>query len=309
MAESQAPGSVAQGARCALHYGQPFTTICRRCGTYMCRLCSEDGKFEFCPACRARTGVGPFPLRRVDLRWAELLRFAFAAYRRRWLVLAAAALVAFVGMMLVQSAAFLLQMLLIDRVRLLLALQSLLVVPQVLLQGLLTLGWLDISLRAARGEPVEVGMLFGAWRRLGAFLLQMLAGLVVALPLLLLCCAPLFVAFVLMQGTSSLAVTAALACVPIGVAGIYYVGLGLVFGSFELLTQPDLGALDALRNSWAIVRGQRLTLLLGAFVGFASVFAGFMLCGVGALFAYGFAGVLFACLYLGLRNGAEGLLS
>src|SRR4051812_32598813 len=103
MEEPQAPGNISGGARCALHYGQPFTAVCQRCGTYMCQTCTEGGKFTVCPSCRSRTGVGSFPLRREGFTWGQVTGFAWDVYKRNWAVLLVTVIIMFASSALLQG--------------------------------------------------------------------------------------------------------------------------------------------------------------------------------------------------------------
>src|SRR5690606_30528759 len=88
--DSQKPENMARGARCALHAGKPFVTLCSRCGTYMCQSCTEDGAFGTCAACRAQASPQTFPFSRESDSFFALVAFAFQAYRANWAVLTVA---------------------------------------------------------------------------------------------------------------------------------------------------------------------------------------------------------------------------
>lgn len=309
MEEAQAPGSNPGGARCALHYGQPFTAVCQRCGTYMCQSCTEGGQFTVCPSCRSRTGLGSFPLRRDAFTWGEVTRFAWDVYKRNWAFLLVAVVIVMAATVLFQGLSLVLQFTMMDQLPLMLGLQALLVIPQSLLSTLLALGMLNITVKLARGEPVSLGMLFNAWPRLGAFLLQALIIMAVMIPIFALFTVP-FVLAIFNSGTASdISTGLMLLTVPVGFFAFLYVFFGLAFGGFELVAQSNVGAVDALRNSWNIARGQRLALVLAGIIAMGVLFLGLFACFVGMFFAYGFAFVLFATVYLTLRNGADGLVA
>jgi hypothetical protein len=310
MAEAQTPGGVSGGARCALHFGQPFTSVCKRCGTYMCQVCTEGGKFPVCPGCRARTGHGSFVLRRESLRWGELLRFSWGVYLKNWLVLTGAAFVALFGVFILQGASFALQGLLVDQMALMLTLQAALVIPQILLQGLLTLGMLSLAVHAARGEPVRLGMLVTPWRKLPGFALQVLAIVAANLPVMALLTVPAFALTFLWGPDPSMAVFgASLLCLPLGLFAFLYLGLGVAFSSLELVAQPEMDGLNGLRNAWSIARSERLAIFLGLLICGGLVWSGLVVCVAPVFPAYALACVIFASLYLTLRNGADSLVS
>src|SRR6478609_6653252 len=118
MDEPQAPGATSSGARCALHYGRPFAAVCQRCGTYMCQTCTEGGKFNVCPSCRSRTGLGSFPLRRDGFTWGELTGFAWGVYKRNWALLLVATIIVFAVAGLFQGLSLVVQFALMDQLTL-----------------------------------------------------------------------------------------------------------------------------------------------------------------------------------------------
>jgi hypothetical protein len=308
MEQPQAPGNVAQGARCALHYGQPFTAVCQRCGTYMCQTCTESGKFTVCPSCRSRTGLGSFPLRRDGFSWGQITRFAWDVYKRNWALLLVAVIVMFAVNGLFQGLTLVLQATMMDRLDLLLMLQALLILPQMLISSLLALGLMSIAVKLARGEPASLGMLFGTWTKVGPFLLQILVIMAAMIPIVALFTIPFVLS--LFGGTGS-DISLGISLVPtvLGVVAFVYVAFGLTFAGFEIIAQPNVGAVDGIRNSWNIARSQRLAILLGGIIGMGAIFLGMFACFVGIFFTYGYAMLLFATVYLTLRNGADGLVA
>jgi hypothetical protein len=86
-----------------------------------------------------------------------------------------------------------------------------------------------------------------------------------------------------------------------------YVVMGFSFGAMEIIAQPSVTAVGALRNSWAIVSGKRLELLLLGIAAFMLYVAGVMACLIGVLFTMSYASVVFAAYYLAVRNGAADL--
>ncbi|MFT3927409.1 MAG: B-box zinc finger protein [Myxococcales bacterium] len=309
MDEPQAPSHISGGARCALHDGQPFTAVCQRCGTYMCQTCTEGGKFMVCPSCRARTGLGSFPLRRDAFTWGQLTGHAWNAYKRNWALLLVVIVIVFVAFLAPQGLVFLVQFGFSDQLGMLFPLVGLLSIPLTLLQWLLTLGMLSISVKIARGEPATLGMLFGEWRKLGSMALQGLVFFAAVIPLILLFGLLFGLSMFGAAGSSDLGVVAALLSVPLGAALVFYAGFGAVFSTFELVAQPNVGGIDGIRNSWRVASGQRLAILLGGLIALGATLLGSLACGVGVLFAYGYCMVLFATVYLTLRNGADGLVA
>jgi hypothetical protein len=169
----------------------------------------------------------------------------------------------------------------------------------------LTLGVLKISLRVARGEPAELSLLWSSVPRVGAFLLVGAAMGAALFGVELLLLAVFGLGFSSLDsgdwtlGTLLIGVALGL----LGLAASAYVSLGLVFAGLELVDNPETSVLAALKNAWRIARGERLTLGFGLFLISLLIGAGLIMCGVGVIFTLGYASVLFAALYLALRNG------
>jgi hypothetical protein len=273
----------------------------------MCETCTEHGKYDTCEGCRTRAGLGAFPFRRDRFTWGALLSHAFGVYKRNFAVLIAATLIAVAAVMLLQGLTFVVAAALAGEPLIMALLQAILVVPQVIVQGMTTLGVLDISVRVARGEPANVSMLLGSWRKLGKFLLQNLLVYAAMFPAMLVFAIPALAVVFLMAESPALAIGIAALTTPLVFFGVVYIGLGLAFASMEIVARDDVGAIEGIKNSWAIVRSQRLAVLLGLILCALACFAGLLACGVGIIFALGFASVLYATVYLTLRNGAEEL--
>ncbi len=302
--DAQAPPGSPIEARCAIHQGEPFTSVCSRCGAYMCKQCTEGGRFETCSECRARTGTGGVTLRRDNWTLEAVMKHAYAAYRHNIGTLTVGVIIMIGVLTLFNGVTSGAQAWLSDPT-LILAVSVVMYVPQTLLQGLLTLGLLSMSLSAARGEQVELGQLFGQGERLGGWVVQLLFAYV---PLLLLLAIGAVIAALLKFDFDNASLLIALsALVLLSMPALLYFYFGLAFASTELVAQPQVSALTAVGNSWRMARGQRLMLVLCGLIVGALCFAGLIACFVGLLFAIGYAGVLFATLYLTLRNGAEGL--
>jgi len=291
-------------AQCAIHVGQPFTAICSRCGTYMCSACTEDGRFETCAACRARTGMGRLTLRRDAWTFEAALRHAFAAYRQNFVTLTIAFVILCGVVILANSITGGVQTALSDS-GLSTVVSAALFLVDSLIQGLLTLGLLSMSLSAARGEGAELKQLFSGIKLWRGWLVQM--GLVYLPVVVLIGIAGGIVALFQYQLTNPtlLIILAALGLT--SAPALLYLFLGVAFGNTELVAEPALGGVGSLRNAWRIARGQRV-MLFGAFaLVFVLCTLGLLACLVGVLFAASYSAVFFSTLYLTLRDGAEGL--
>jgi len=171
--------------------------------------------------------------------------------------------------------------------------------------GGLLLGALEISLRLMRGQPADLGLLLSGMRRLGALFLQ---GIVTYLGVALAAFLALVPILALLFGLweASLPIIGA-ACLMSLLASLLflYVSLGVSFSVVELVAQPQVGPFTAIQNSWRIVSGRRLNVLL-AFLGLgALVVAGTLACLVGLVFTLGFGILFYTGVYLALRNGQE----
>jgi uncharacterized membrane protein len=287
--------------QCQFHAGQPFTAVCQRCGTYMCAYCTEGGRFTQCAACRERTGTGGFPFDRNTYTFGGLFEVAWAQWKKSWLTLLLAILVTGGVPFLFSLMTTLLALPFADSPLTSGIIQGVMFVPQLVLQGWLTLGLLKISARVAMGEKPEFTELFSCWNRIGAWFVQILVLALVTTPPFLIIGGIVY-GVSLASGTAA-AITGVLLGIPLVIAMIY-ASLGLAFANFELVMQPQVGAIGALYNSWNMSRGKRLDVFLVGITAAALYMAGIIACFVGALFSVGLASTLFACLYLALRNGA-----
>lgn len=271
----------------------------------MCSHCNEAGRAALCIDCRTRVGSDAFPLRRDRILWGELLSFSFRLYKQHFGLITLAMAAAAAPFVLGQLVSYALQTLFMDELFLLVVLSMLLLILQAVAQSAVTLGLLDICIRIARGQPAHAGMVFGELRRVGALILQ---GVVTnfAVMFAALCATAPVVAVFFISDEPALPTIGIAALVAFAGAGfVVYLALGFAFSTFELVAEPRLGPFDSIRNSWAIARGERLTLFFALGIVALLALAGVMFCLVGLLFTLGYATVLFTVLYLALRNGAQ----
>ncbi len=116
-------------------------------------------------------------------------------------------------------------------------------------------GITDVMLRTARGEKTTIGQFFGGGRFMGkifvgGFCQQIAVGI------------------------------ASLFCLVPGVI----LGLGLSMWTF-LVVDRNMGGVDALKESWEITKGHKMTLFLLILLQFLVILAGELVCGLGALVA------------------------
>jgi uncharacterized membrane protein len=84
-----------------------------------------------------------------------------------------------------------------------------------------------------------------------------------------------------------------------------YVVAGLAFMQIELAFNDDAGPVEAIGVSWRIAKGKRLVTIGVGLISILIYLGSMMLCGIGVLFGGPLAMLLFAALYLALRNGAH----
>jgi hypothetical protein len=300
--DPQGPSPSPLTAQCQVHVGQPFTAVCQRCGTYMCSVCSEGGRHALCAACRDRAGVGVFPFRRDAYTLGALFDFAWKAYKRSWGVITGGTAIFMIIVIGISVPFSIAGTLLGTTTSSGILLQLVSFVVQSLVQGLLSLGLFQMSLKAARGETPELADLFAGSRRFGTWVAQALILGAVITPIIALLGGAAW-----MLGTENWTISAGIGVLLLPVW--IYVFMGFAFGALEIMAQPSVTAVGALRNSWAIASGKRLEMLLLVIAAFILYVAGFVACLVGVLFTMSYASVVFAAYYLAVRNGASGLSS
>ena len=190
--------------------------------------------------------------------------------------------------------------------------QATLQILQLLLSGLFTLGLWAMAVRGLHGQRATVGTLFSQLSKVWKYVAQSLA---LAAGVLLLVGPIVLIVFLAFIGpvdrSTPMDEIIDKAAQPFGIAMLIalplyvYIVAGLAFMQVELAFNDDAGPLEAIRISWGIARGKRLVTigvgLLSMFIYLGSL----MLCGIGVLFGGPLAMLLFAALYLALRNGAD----
>ncbi len=281
----------------------------------MCRRCSEDGQFDACSDCRnaSRRELAPapaatpgsFPFRRDGVEWGRFLRYCFGVYTKNFGLLTLTMITCFGAVLALELIGTLLIAAVSNS-----AAEGILwtVVPLVHLVAvvMMMVGVLQIALRVSRNEPASLALLWSGLPRLGAFLLVIAATAVAMFGLQVLMFLVFGVGFASLDA-SSWTLGTLLVAILLGIvvlAASTYVSLGLTFACLEVVAQPGIPVWKALKNAWSIARGERLTLGFGLFLIWLLLCGGLLMCGVGAIFTLGYALVLFASLYLALRNGA-----
>jgi hypothetical protein len=190
--------------------------------------------------------------------------------------------------------------------------QAVMQILQLVLTGIFTLGLWAMAVRGLHGERATVGVLFSQVSKVWKYVAQSIAITVgvflLVAPIILL----VFLAFIgPVDRSTPLDEIVEKAAGPFGIAMLIalpayaYVVAGLAFMQIELAFNDDAGPIEAILISWRIARGKRLV-TIG--VGILSIFiylGSLMLCFIGVLFGGPVAMLLFAALYLALRNGAD----
>lgn len=293
------------GATCALHPSTPAEAICDRCGGYMCLACSDGGQRRVCPTCQARTGTGPFPLRRDAWTIDALVGIAWRGFARNLGALVLGFLV-FGGTLLVifMPLEFYIVAHMRDPARELPLIGGAEVLALVV-TCLLAPGFIDMALDAVDGRRVRFGSLFWSMGKIWKFLAFWLLWFVIVLVPGLIFELLVVVAIRLGAGGHAAgAVAAGLGGVLVLVA-LVWVQLPLYFAPFELALDDDCGVMEVLRRAYILGRGKRWATLGVGFVGYlvATIF-GVVTCDVGLLFSIPLFAVLFAGLFLTFRNGS-----
>jgi hypothetical protein len=295
-------------AACAVHPDRVALRTCPRCGNYACDLCTEGERHEMCGPCRQRLGLVEFPFARDRWSFDGLVGYGWHVFKREWQTLVLAALI-FVGISLALSFASQMGSMLLtltlsdDSVAAGAVILGFTVVSSLLemaVQGWLALGFFALAFRALSGQPLELKALFTQHRKVLRLLVQYLVmfaffGVAAGIPTgIILGLVPMD------QWLAAFLITGAVLAVP-----VMYVALGLSFMQAELVYDDEAGPLEAIRRSWVIVRGHRLWAFVGGLVYGLAMFVGLLACCVGMLATMPFAHLVYAALYLALRNGAE----
>lgn len=308
----------AGGAQCAIHVGFPASSVCDRCGNFMCLSCSESGASTKCPACRA-LGAVSFPF---DARASigELSSHVAAAFQRDWVMLLIGALIFFavvgVGSLVANVISTLITRALglqldpsnpLSRAFILIQVISLVTstVVNIPLQAVGLLGFYRLLFDSLVGRKADVARMFTVLRLAPQSMLIQVVVLVFALAP-----AGLLGAMVgfLVGGSDSMPGRGALLLGALGFAVVLLVLL-IVALPMMMFSTPELliggcGAVEAMRRAWKIGAGQRLRTLGYTLVMFLMFMLGVLLCCVGLVPAVIIGYQLLLALYLALRQSS-----
>jgi hypothetical protein len=183
------------------------------------------------------------------------------------------------------------------------------------IQGIALLGMTRVVVDVLQGGHADPVRVFSQTRKVGRYLLQLL---VIVTAMVLFVGAFLGLAAIIAIARGAPPTIDGLlpgpftgeAAVLFLIAAAIAIGLGVYlfipayFASLELVLSDRIGPIDALRNCYAVVRGRRL-IAFGVLIAMGVLaLLGMLACCVGFLPAFAFSMLLYAGLYLSLRNGA-----
>jgi hypothetical protein len=259
----------------------------------------------------------PFPLSRSRWSFASLLDYSVQRFRREWLMLSISALLVLVIAM-AGSVVQIIPQLVAERLGSPRAVVVVGVVGYVInfaFQGIVSLGMSRIALDVLQGQPADPVRVFSQLRKIGRYLIQ---GLILITFASLFAGAYLAIALVVAVVRSGEPTLDALFSAPSGweaatpflIAGAiaivpaFYLFTPFYFVPVELALGERIGAVGAIRNCFAVLRGERLSAIGVLIMTGVVTFIGVLACCVGFVPAFGLATLLYAGVYLALRGGA-----
>ncbi|SEU29957.1 hypothetical protein [Stigmatella erecta] len=314
MPEMDWGGGHQTGAHCALHPEAPAQGTCTRCGNFMCATCMEGGRQSSCPTCRARTGGREFPFTRDTWSLSGLWDYCFEIFKREWVMISVSVLVVLGCTLIAQLVGNVLPMMgqALDSMVLTVGLTVLSFLVQNVVQGLLGLGLMRMLLDVLHGQRADIGRLFSQFHKLGVYFVTLLILFVGIFVLFGILAGILFVIAVPL-GTfpssfdevawDSTRLVAAVCVGALSVPVLVYFTLPLYLLQPELAYEEHPSAMQALRNCYAYMRGQRLAAVGFGLMNMVLLLVGLLACCVGFFPALGMSYLLLAALYLSLRSG------
>ncbi|SEM75468.1 hypothetical protein SAMN05444354_12298 [Stigmatella aurantiaca] len=314
MPEMDWGGGHQAGAHCALHPEAPAQGTCTRCGNFMCATCTGGGRQSSCPTCRARTGGQEFPFTRDTWSLSGLWDYCFPLFKREWVMISVSVLVVLGITLIVQLVGNVLPMIgqALDSVALSVGLTVVSFFVQNVVQGVLGLGVMRMLLDVLHGQRADIGRLFSQLHKIGVYLVSLLIVFLGVALLMGLMAAILFVIAVPLDtfppsfeemAWDSTRIVAAVCVGVLFVPVLVYLTLPLYLLQPELAYAEHPSAVQAIRNCYAYMRGQRLAAVGFGLMNMVLLFVGVLACCVGLFPALGMSYLLLAALYLSLRSG------
>jgi hypothetical protein len=177
---------------------------------------------------------------------------------------------------------------------------------QSLVQGVLLLGLVRLCVESLHGRKVELGLLFSQIRKVGKVFVQAAAvSLAILLPFGAYASLVALAIYLTggFEGTPRVAIIA-VASAAIGIVPFLYWSISFYFAQMELACNDEIGAIDSIRTSFAIARGQRLAVFGVALVAGLVILAGIFACCIGIFASLAMGQMVLVGLYLALRNGS-----
>jgi hypothetical protein len=298
--------SLPEGARCAHHPDRVAVRTCVRCGNYMCAECIGESSAGTCLSCASRLGTsGAFPYSRDHYSFDGLLNLALSHWKKNWLPLALAQAAALMSAYLPALLIGVLSALAGARERannfsaMGIGLQAFAFVMQLAAQLALFGYCLDLLER----KPVGLARSLERVRALPAMLLQML--------IIYGTCAVAgalgYGLYRLVEHSASISAgLLAVALFALLLAPFFvYASIGLAFTVVELAHKPEAGAISAMTTSFQLVNGRRWSIAGVLFASGLISGLGALACCVGILASAPLGTLLYAGLYLALRQPTE----
>lgn len=298
------PGGGTASPTCAVHPDRTAQSICARCGNFMCAVCSDDGRYESCPSCRALTGELPgFTWTRDNFTLDGLMGFSWENFKREWVMLSLAVLVFWAILMGISFATNLLQLggaaihPVVGGVMQLVA-----SVLQSIVQAALTGGLVAVLYGVMKGQSADIGRMFGQFSSFGAYAVSTLLQFALILVPAVVIAA---IAIGLQRGVGEEAMFIAIGIFALVlIVPAIWVLLPFTLVPMEIALGGETSGMQAVKNAFVIAQGKRLWMLaFGLIAGLIGV-GGLLLCCIGFLPAMALAQLLSTSLYLALRNGS-----
>ncbi|MDF1564800.1 MAG: hypothetical protein P1V51_17290 [Deltaproteobacteria bacterium] len=302
-------GSDMGGAVCAQHPERNAQRTCERCGAYMCSECTEGGFKDTCPDCVARTGGGTFPLSREDWSFDQIFSISWERWKPEWLMISVGMLIIFGVTMVFNVVSQVIQagVASAGSVEASIGLSLIFSFAQSLIQGVIQLGFYLLCIDVLMGKPANLGLLFTQFAKVGKLLVQLLVmGLIIVVPLAVYAGIIAGIIFLAgLQDSEEVVLAIAGGAFLLVLFPLIWVSLGFYFMQMELAFDDEVGPIDAIKRSFALVDGHRLGTFGVAFVAGLVAMLGIFACGIGIIVSAGLSQLILCGLYLALRNGSD----
>jgi hypothetical protein len=315
-ADGPAQPALPAGARCGRHPDVEAHATCKRCGNFMCRMCSREGTSPTCVTCLER-GAASFPFTRDGYTLDGLLSYSIDRFKEHWVTLCVATLIFFA---ITFGAYFVSNVLMVamtasgeDSFGTMVTVQWTGAIIQMVLQIWIQMGLMAICLDVLEGREVDLTRLFSqADKLLGAILVSLIYNLIGIIFFLPVIGAVFYFIFqlgvtMIMSPSEMLDAIAGLPWLEISAGALLisipytYVMVGLTY-AVPAMVHKGCGPIDGIREGWRLARDKRMSMLGILSVAIIIGAAGLLACCVGVVVTVPAATVLFMALYLALDN-------